>query len=507
MRHWTGVCLAAGLAFSMSACALTNEGVSDLRRMQPPAADSSSWGDWVMHKAPSNADDVIGLDDTVSITMDHIHVYGLIEPPISPQQAFLSGGWTAKSGEVALLAKAVVIDRSNKVVPSWTDLDGHRVIFYSGDVEVDQPLNGRNLPVFGPSKVPSGRLQLDFAMIEMDRTSAQVETLLKELADQGATALNLSNPAVVPLVKLGTSLLAADHDDTQLRYQVYFDIGAKGLQTLPLVEGRYVLLRTEDRQKAFDWRTVCLGVDDGVLYKVKDEDIGGGKPCDVSSANRFRKETYLSFRVVKGLPESAAVNLAELKDLGAELNARTNVQATLVNDMIGRRVVNSYRDNNIATVRLAWKSVVAAAADYAELAYVEPAVGTTCVAATGAGAGAAKLSLVSTTLDYYQQLAPLAAYVNTAPVGSAADTRNIKDAYTADAYKLQADVFMSYLLESTNWPGAKIATARDVAKFGTADPFTAGPALAALLVTDAETKGQARCDARLKAKAAAVAAP
>lgn len=507
MRHWTGVCLAAGLAFSMSACALTNEGVSDLRRMQPPAADSSSWGDWVMHKAPSNAGDVIGLDDTVSITMDHIHVYGLIEPSISPQQAFMSRSWTAKSGEVALLAKAVVIDQSNQAVPSWTKLDGHRVIFYSGDVEVDQPLNGRNLPVFGPSKVPSGRLQLDFAMIEMDRTSAQVETLLTELADQGATALNLSNPAVVPLVKLGTSLLAADHDDTQLRYQVYFDIGAKGLQTLPLVEGRYVLLRKEDRQAAFDWRTVCLGADDGVLYNVKKEDVGASKPCDVTADNRFRKETYLSFRVVKGLPESAAVTLATLSDLGAELDARTTVQASQINDMVEKRMLTSYRDNNVATVRLGWKSVVATAADYAELAYVEPAAGTTCVAASGSDAGAAKLALVSTTLDYYQQLTPLAAYVNTAPVAPAADARNIKAAYTAEAYKLQADVLMSYLLVSRGWAGDKIATARDVSKFGTGDLFAGGPALAALLVTDAETKGQTRCDARLKAKAAPVAAP
>ena len=46
--------------------------------------------------------------------------------------------------------------------------------------------------ISGDFQEASGRLQLDFAMIEMDRTSAQVETLLTELADQGATALNLS---------------------------------------------------------------------------------------------------------------------------------------------------------------------------------------------------------------------------------------------------------------------------------------------------------------------------
>ena len=213
-----------------------------------------------------DSDQRLGVTDNFSITLQKVFIDRFQEWPVSQNAILTQRGLASKHGEIAVLVKSTESGSPREARPTdpTKEFDGHRLIYYSDDVYQNQFLNFEMaVPLWGPAKVPSGALKLEFVILELDRTSVQTEQLLTTLADIGKSQSALSGPLGGALLSLGQTLITSANDDRQMRFPIVFDLD-NGPMALRV--GRYVLVRQENRQLPVDWNRICVNDGDGLLY-------------------------------------------------------------------------------------------------------------------------------------------------------------------------------------------------------------------------------------------------
>ncbi|PZO03304.1 MAG: hypothetical protein DCF28_07505 [Alphaproteobacteria bacterium] len=326
-------------------CAALNEGQTDIRRagVDPP-------GGWFVS---SGAGDLSAIrpEEPILITIDQIFIEEFEETHFEPSRLPGKGLFQAR-GEVAVLVGVPTASRP----ASYVTPDGHYLVFYSNDVVEKQFLNVRNQRVYGPSAVLSDRMEVEFLVLELDRTSIQERALLTGLADLGKSYAGMGGPVGSVLTDLGASLLSAENDDVEVRHRFTFDLGDRPNARFPLFPGFYVAIR-EDRSSAgqFDWTTVCLNRETGQLHWLPDPNhspavgSGGEAPTRAagsasqgqlcyptgSSRELFKDSSYVVFHVERGVEPSSQA-MTTFAAFGAELAAVPGSSAMAVGAAIDR---------------------------------------------------------------------------------------------------------------------------------------------------------------------------
>lgn len=357
--------LMAGLML-LAGCAALNEGATDIRR---PGDTATDW--FVSTGAPGRT--AIGPNETVLITIDQLFIREFEETDFEPSRLPGSGMFQAR-GEIAVL-----VGVPGPAGPaSYTSTDGHYLVFYSGDVVENQFLNLRNQRVFGPAAVGSDRFELEFLILELDRTTTQEQALLKNLADMGKAYGGMGGPVGSVLTDLGASMLSAQNDDVEMRYRFTFDLGARAGARLPLLPGFYVALR--DKRTPYvpvAWSTICLSRETGQLYIRKNLDgtalgansINGGfcpSSQDFGPSSLFRAQSYVVFHVEQGVPATSQA-MTTFAAFGAELSAVQNPSLAAVNTAIERVQADYLMDMRQRAVWNALGAMDSAAATYGSL--------------------------------------------------------------------------------------------------------------------------------------------
>jgi len=532
MRQVIGIGTIA-CAVALSACANLNEGASDLRYAEQNMSDgNAAKTSWAVHRKPMDSSVRVEPDDVVSIQLDVGYIKQFHERAITPRG--LIEDPKRERGEIAVLVSARPVTTANDAAADpqknpWVDFSGHRVIFYSNDVHADQRLNGRNLAVFGPAPVPSGRLALDFVIMELDGTSPQMEQLMKKLAELGSASIAPANPQLATLTQLGTTLLASTHDDRELRYTVNFDLRANDWDpnTLPLATGRYVLVRSEDRKTDFNWKGVCMDWDTGKLHNTsklpdkptakteakqttpKQAETTQAEPKQTelkcSEYDAFRDETYLSFTVTTGLSPAANEAGVTLAELQAAIDREQDSTVGVLTKTASELIVANYSRQAAGNARSSWQSVLRAAQAYA--AAVRPA----CAPANpnSPEALSARQQLWQAALSFHDYLAPRANWAAAGPAklpeepvaanatdkpvtATPTDNRIAAEAMEADAYRDVADRVLNYLRPDID----AVAASRDPAKFSVAPSvFVSGKDFAKAVTARALTHADELCPA------------
>jgi len=302
------ILVAVATCLLMAGCVSINEGMSDIRRWEGPAAKGAQ--DWVV-RASDQGGSAFDRGDPVFITVERLFVSEFDELNFTPG-LLMSGNDPFRSrGEIAVL----VASSTGSQPISNTTFDSHVVVHYSGDTREGQFSNFRNQIVFGPTEVDGAFLGLEFVLLEIDRPTDQDNALFEQLASLGKGLSGAtSGPTFDILAELGTSLLSAPNDDVEMRFRFNFDIGDRPGARLPLAPGRYVLIREEERgykadtsarrslRATTDWAELCL--DEAGQLRWRDD--AQGSECE--SQNLYVENTYLVLNVEATVPEQTISN-------------------------------------------------------------------------------------------------------------------------------------------------------------------------------------------------------
>lgn len=226
----------------------------------------------------------IANGDVFSIRLD----YGVIaEMTEMPKIAFRSQPAFRQNGEVAVLVNAFEfadtaegaasrkffeLGQGGSPDQAGTSFAQARVVYFSPDVDKGQPLNFSNLPIIGPQRYGGRPVGLQIIVVELDRMSPAVKSMLKGLADLGKTAVN-AGPASDALFSLGKSLLDGAQDDVIFEYRMVMDNAAhtSGQVVSTFQAGRLVFRRAQERRADFVWRSLVLDHNTGALYLPENE--------------------------------------------------------------------------------------------------------------------------------------------------------------------------------------------------------------------------------------------
>lgn len=423
-------------------CSSINEGMTDVRRLNP--------GAWTVAAPPANTTP-IGVNETVLVTLQQMYIRDFDELRLEPGRILIGGDAFNPRGEIAVL-----VGVPNESGPAaFASSNGHLVVFYSNDVVRNQFLNFRNQRVFGPTVVTNDRLEMEFLVMELDRTSDEETELLANLAELGKTYAGVPGPALDVLVNLGSSLLTAQSDDIELRYRMTFDLGNRPNARFPLYPGYYALIRERRSgvddpgpgQDATVWDSLCLNQDDGRLYQRS----GNPATCTFTPGNLYDDETYLTIHVERGVPASNQA-MTSFAALGTQLAETPNASARAVNDTIEAFRTRISLDGRERTIWDALSAMEAAAAQYGSLRRQCP---------SGDGA-AAEGALLRRSVELHRRLAAEAGEV----VTPATD-----DSYDAEIYEQQVERLVDYFVR-LHWAqagqeAALLAQSKDPTQFAT----------------------------------------
>lgn len=350
-------------------------------------------------KLVGKAAKAINKDDVYSIRLD----YGVIADMNEIRKPRLrKGAKFGQNGEVAILVKAFEFseDKNNpegflnfshatkegEVVKN--DFSQARVVYFNPDVDAGQQLNISNIPILGPVKYAGRPVGLQLIILELDRMSDPVKSVMQNLADLGRSHVN-AGPVTDTLFDLGTSLIEGSLDDIIFEYRMVMDNveHTKDQIVSPFEEGRVVFRRMQDRENDLIWRNMRVDENTGALYVVK-ECIGVKTNCVHNRASLqqknatdksgkvdkkfayfpYKKETYLTVNFInhgKDGPE-AFFEMEKFEDLQQRLdtyiNERDEPIANLTDpivELIGKRQsINKSRElsDMLASMGTAWIS-------------------------------------------------------------------------------------------------------------------------------------------------------
>lgn len=195
-------------------------------------------------------------------------------------------------GEIAILAD-VFEQGSGRTIGFQKDSlepESARVVYYDDDIrESGQYFSLANIPIYGPITYGGGPLYIRLYMLELDDDEAkQTNAMLTQLADLGGKAYPPASPVLKALSSVGSALLAGEQDDLEFRYTMTFDAtGGLSTQRLPLAVGTYILVKSSDRSKDFNWQNARFDRGKGAL---------------VTNDGPLRTVTYMTISVTRNEP-------------------------------------------------------------------------------------------------------------------------------------------------------------------------------------------------------------
>ncbi|HXH53013.1 MAG TPA: hypothetical protein VNH53_06250 [Sphingomicrobium sp.] len=240
----------------------------------------------------------IKRNDVYSVSLEHGVIAHMVEPRFAFRRAAMLKNPLRKVGEVLVLATvfefpANSADTAASRFIELTQLGDAKVVYYSPDVEAKQDLNFSNIPLLPPTRYNGNPVAIQIVVLELDRMSGPMQGLLKQLAQLGVESNILpGGPAASTLVKLGTSMIANDHDDVIFEYRFVLDPsdGTMSADTPRFEAGRYVLRRGDERRADQIWRNLRLDHNTGKLI-IQPEGATEGVP--------FEGGTYFTVNVKK----------------------------------------------------------------------------------------------------------------------------------------------------------------------------------------------------------------
>lgn len=260
-------------------------------------------------------------------------------------------------GEIAIVANVGERSGTTGLTFNPSEIQNGRVIYYNEDVrETGQLINAKNLPVYGPITYGGNPIYMDWSVLELDnKENAAARQLLKQLASLGSTVAAPYTPVLQLLNSLGGALIAANGDDLEMRYQLetdsYFacknpsDAKCKTevVSRMPLREGYYAFVRSENRSEDFDLGQIGICSDHTNLCSKVSE-------TEPAKNSIWRDQTWLLVRIARE-QESAALAQDTAQKLGGLMSSldkngtisdntlteiSTNITSVL-NDLIKKR--------------------------------------------------------------------------------------------------------------------------------------------------------------------------
>jgi hypothetical protein len=273
----------------------------------------------------------IGTNDIYSIRLEHGLISFMTEPDFTPERIFYGKRVRVQVGEIVVLANVFEFgeDGKDQRFNDLTDLNQVKVIYYSPDVEARQDLNFSNIPLKAPAAYNGNPIGIQIIVMELDRMSTQMQSLLKTLAGLGQQSnLAPAGPAGSVLLDLGTSMLTQNNDDTIFEYRFVLDPsdGKLSAQSAPFEAGRYVIKRTNDRRDDQIWRNLVVDHNTGRLMRLAYRNVPG--PNDKTPPETlmvppvpYTEDTYFTINVIKH-PEGTSAGgygFKSLEELGKEI--------------------------------------------------------------------------------------------------------------------------------------------------------------------------------------------
>jgi len=267
----------------------------------------------------------IRADDVYSIRLD----YGVIaEMNELPKIRLRKGNVFGQNGEIAVLVKAFEFSAEKDKAESFLDFNQKkssgddseddfseaRVVYFNPDVDNGQALNMSNIPILGPVKYTGRPVGLQIIVLELDRMSEPVKSMLQNLAGLGRSYAN-AGPVTDALFDLGTSLVEGSQDDIIFEYRMVMDNTNHTDEQVvsPFEEGRLVFRRAQNRSNRLIWRNLRLDENTGALYtqttckstsncetlnKLQQSEVFGTKEVETSETARYRPYTSETYFVV-----------------------------------------------------------------------------------------------------------------------------------------------------------------------------------------------------------------
>jgi len=273
--------------------------------------------------------------------------------------------------------------------------EGLKLIYFSPDVYNRQPLNFSSLPIVPPSKYNGRPIGIQIVILELDRMSAPLKSLLQRLADIGqASNIAKAIPGVGDTaLDLGRSLLDgnSNKDDILFEYRMVLnpknfsstskDASGKINASATFQPGRHVIRRIETRNVQMPWAKLRLDHNTSRLFREAD-----------SGFIEHREDTYLVVNIQKhlaGTPE-AQYAFRTLANLNADLEeaVKTDGSASLkaITDSIDKRVIATRSNAWLDSVSGKWNNLKEEALSYDLYRFpiVPPSAGTKLKMVAGA---------------------------------------------------------------------------------------------------------------------------
>ena len=351
--------------FLISGCASIDTGEIDYRRAENPGAFNTAIADYPTNGCRPKAKDAAGnLDQcgplfparlfrkyaTVGDPIPRNGVYsirleqGLInfmtEAKFSTRRLAGLKNPFRKVGEIVVLAQTFEFAASAEAATTQkarfvdlTTLNDVKVIYYSPDVEEGQTLNFSNIPLQPPTVYGGNPVGIQIVVLELDRMSTPLKSLMKELAGLGAASGVLpAGPASKILLDLGTSMLTQDNDDVIFDYRFVLDPvdGSSSVGSAPFESGRYVMRRADNRRGDAIWRNLLLDhntgrlmvrADAGQRQEVSDAGEESGEVDSTIPYVEFHGDTWFTINVIKHPAGTTAsfYDFKTLEQLGTEI--------------------------------------------------------------------------------------------------------------------------------------------------------------------------------------------
>lgn len=308
------------LSFSVIAlwgCSSTNTGEIDFRRVEPVsdigAAEKryrenckGAYGEAVlpvsrakcrpmfevrMDRQNSGFGRPIISGDVYSLRLEHGLIADISELPFPLSRPGGGSNPFRPTGEIVILANVFEFGASNPKFLDPIDLTQAKVVYFSDDVRAHQDLNFKNIPLQAPVAYSGNPIGIQLMIVEMDRTSGPAESLISRLAELGKTSDYLPGSTVNTLLDLGAALLQQNHDDLIFEYRMVLDPSTTSAHpaSSPFEEGRYILMRNEDRDTEIPWNDFRFDPETGKIYRTEPQ----------RGAIGMADYTYFSVNVVK----------------------------------------------------------------------------------------------------------------------------------------------------------------------------------------------------------------
>lgn len=284
-----------GSAMLLSACAVSNEGATDLRKPWPLAAAHQTSKDKALDPScktsaskslpdvgsglsplrlksyRTSSDALVSEGSRLSVHLRWAYIKEFFEIFGNP---FRGRG---PNGEIAIVANVFETGGPDSLDFSKQNMESGRVVYYNDDVEKGQFFNFHNLPVYGPKTYGGAPVVLQFGIFELDSTPEQLKAVLQTVAGAGGAAYPPAGPVLKVLNDIGGSLLKGQQDDRAFKYVWSLSpLGGYDKMQHPLLEaGYYVLIREENRQSSTPWNALAFCENEGKLYWTGKKDKNG----------------------------------------------------------------------------------------------------------------------------------------------------------------------------------------------------------------------------------------